>query len=48
MKIKNILIILCFITGFNTAFANDGWLNILNEGGNNKGIICTQAIQNAI
>ena len=34
---KNILIILCFITTFNTAFANDGWLNILNEGGNNKG-----------
>lgn len=48
MKIKNILIILCFITGLNTAFANDGWLNILNEGGNNKGIKCTQAIQNAV
>jgi polygalacturonase len=48
MKIKNILIILCFITGLNTTFANDGWLNILNEGGNNKGIKCTQAIQNAI
>ncbi|MCD0466955.1 glycoside hydrolase family 28 protein [Flavobacterium sp. ENC] len=44
---KNILIILCFIT-FNAAFANDGWLNILNEGGNNKGIICTDAIQKAI
>lgn len=45
---KNILIILFFITGFNTAFANDGWLNILNEGGNNKGIKCTGDIQNAI
>jgi len=49
MKIKNILLILCFITTFQTVFsANDGWLNILNEGGNNKGIICTQAIQGAI
>ena len=48
MKIKNIIIILFFITGLNTAFANDGWLNILNEGGNNKGIKCTEAIQNAI
>ncbi len=48
MKIKNIIIILCFITGLNTAFANDGWYNILNEGGNNKGIKCTQAIQKAI
>jgi len=48
INMKNILIILCFITTFNTAFANDGWLNILNEGGNNKGIKCTEAIQNAI
>jgi polygalacturonase len=48
MRIKSIIILLCFITGFNTAFANDGWLNILNEGGNNKGIKCTEAIQNAI
>ncbi|WP_264535192.1 glycoside hydrolase family 28 protein [Flavobacterium sp. N1736] len=45
---KNIIIILFFTLGFNTAFANDGWLNILNEGGNNKGIKCTEAIQNAI
>ncbi|WP_418262449.1 glycoside hydrolase family 28 protein [Flavobacterium faecale] len=48
MKIKNIILILCFITGINAAFANDGWLNILNEGGNNKGVICTKAIQGAI
>lgn len=27
---------------------NEGWINILNEGGNNKGILCTQAIQKAI
>ncbi len=27
---------------------NQGWINILDEGGNNKGIICTSAIQNAI
>lgn len=47
MKIKNILFIFCFITSL-TAFANDGWYNILNEGGNNKGQKCTQAIQNAI
>lgn len=49
MKIKSIIILLCFLTGFNTAFAsNDGWLNILNEGGNNKGVKCTEAIQKAI
>ena len=48
MKIKSILIIFCFITTFNTAFAKDGWINILNEGGNNKGILCTKAIQKAI
>lgn len=48
MKIKFLLIILCSLTGFNTVFANDGWLNILTEGGNNKGIKCTLAIQNAI
>ncbi|GAA3783970.1 glycoside hydrolase family 28 protein [Flavobacterium ginsengiterrae] len=44
---KYILIIFCFITSLAT-FANDGWINILKEGGNNKGIKCTQAIQNAI
>ena len=48
MKIKNIILTIFIITGFQTAFANDGWLNILNEGGNNKGIKCTEAIQNAI
>ncbi len=48
MKIKSILFILCFITTFNTAFANEGWINILNSGGNNKGILCTTAIQKAI
>ena len=48
MKIKNIIIILCFITGLNSAFAQDGWINILNEGGNNKGKLCTTAIQKAI
>lgn len=48
MKIKNIVIILCFITGLNTAFANDGWYNILNEGANNKGIKCTESIQKTI
>ncbi len=48
MKIKHIILLLCFITGLNTAFANDGWLNILDEGGNNKGIKCTEAIQGAI
>src|SRR5215217_4318926 len=48
MKIKNIILLLCFITGFNTAFANDGWINILKVGGNNKGVKCTEAIQKAI
>jgi polygalacturonase len=48
INMKKIFIILCFITGIYNAFANDGWLNILNEGGNNKGIKCTEAIQNAI
>lgn len=49
MKIKHIILLLCFITGFNTAFAsNEGWINILNAGGNNKGILCTTAIQKAI
>ncbi|MFD1604547.1 glycoside hydrolase family 28 protein [Flavobacterium artemisiae] len=47
MKIKNILLILCFITSL-TAFANDGWYNILNEGGNNKGQKCTDVIQKII
>jgi polygalacturonase len=45
MKIKHIILLLCF----NTAFAkNDGWINILDAGGNNKGILCTTAIQKAI
>ena len=49
MKIKYLIVFICFMTAFNSAFAgNDGWLNILNEGGNNKGIKCTEAIQNAI
>lgn len=45
---KKILFILCFITGLQSTFANDGWLNIIKEGGNNKGILCTSAIQGAI
>ncbi|WP_140485518.1 glycoside hydrolase family 28 protein [Flavobacterium sp. GSA192] len=49
MKIKHILLLLCLIAGFNSAFAkNEGWINILNAGGNNKGILCTKAIQGAI
>ena len=48
MKIKSLLIVLCLFTGFNFAFAKEGWINILNEGGNNKGILCTKAIQKAI
>ncbi|MBD0725166.1 polygalacturonase [Flavobacterium sp. L1I52] len=49
MKIKNIILLLCFLIGFNHLNAkNDGWINILNEGGNNKGILCTQAIQKSI
>lgn len=48
MKIKGLLIALFFLSGFQGVFANDGWLNILNEGGNNKGIKCTDAIQKAI
>ncbi len=48
MRIKSLLIVLCLFTGFNFAFAKEGWINILNEGGNNKGILCTKAIQKAI
>lgn len=51
MKIKQIYLIIffCCIAGLNTVFAaNDGWINILNEGGNNKGVKCTEAIQKAI
>jgi polygalacturonase len=51
MSFKNriILSFVCFIAGFSTAFSNnDGWVNILNEGANNKGIKCTDAIQKTI
>ena len=49
---KNISIFLIsfFISAFSTLKANNnsGWINILEAGGNNKGELCTQAIQNAI
>ncbi|MFV0564723.1 MAG: glycoside hydrolase family 28 protein [Flavobacteriaceae bacterium] len=41
----SITIITAFIS---VCRANDGWLNILNHGGNNKGVLCTEAIQYAI
>jgi polygalacturonase len=47
-KLKLVLL-LTFITAFSPVTANAGcWLNVLEEGGNNKGILCTEAIQKAI
>ena len=49
MRKIGILLFLALFTAFsNHANANNGWLNILNEGGNNKGELCTKAIQGAI
>ncbi|MEN3323126.1 glycoside hydrolase family 28 protein [Mariniflexile soesokkakense] len=49
MKKTCLLVFLSVLTSFvSISSATNGWLNILNEGGNNKGILCTQAIQKAI
>ncbi|WNH09454.1 glycoside hydrolase family 28 protein [Thalassobellus suaedae] len=52
MNFKNIYIVFftCLVTAFSTLQANttSGWINILEAGGNNKGELCTEAIQNAI
>lgn len=46
---KYIVLSLVFLLALTTANAkNEGWINILNAGGNNKGILCTAAIQKAI
>ena len=46
---KYLLLSFVLITTLATAKSkNEGWINILNEGGNNKGILCTQAIQKAV
>lgn len=51
MRIRKIslVVVLLFVTSFTSIYASsNGWLNILEEGGNNKGELCTEAIQNAI
>lgn len=48
---KKVFLVLCMslITGFTSVIsATNGWINILEEGGNNKGELCTEAIQKAI
>lgn len=46
---KYIVFCLVFISTLAVAKSkNEGWINILNEGGNNKGNLCTKAIQKAI
>lgn len=48
---KKIYLILCIsvLTSFvSLSSATNGWLNILNEDGNNHGELCTEAIQKAI
>ncbi|MGY5355646.1 glycoside hydrolase family 28 protein [Wenyingzhuangia sp. IMCC45467] len=47
MKRIGIIILLTLCTALN-ASANNGWINILEAGGNNKGELCTNAIQGAI
>ena len=46
-------IIFIFFIGLTSACASvssttNGWLNVLEHGGNNKGELCTEAIQGAI
>jgi polygalacturonase len=49
MKKICLLVCLSVLTSFvSVSSATNGWLNILDEGGNNKGILCTEAIQGAI
>ncbi|MFI1745644.1 glycoside hydrolase family 28 protein [Thalassobellus sediminis] len=48
MNLKKASLILIFIVSFSSVYATNGWLNILEEGGNNKGELCTEAIQGAI
>lgn len=48
---KKLFLVICIsvLTAFvSVSSAANGWLNILKEGGNNKGILCTEAIQKAI
>lgn len=48
---KKLFLVICIsvLTAFvSVSSAANGWLNILDEGGNNKGILCTEAIQKAI
>ncbi|MBA0882133.1 glycoside hydrolase family 28 protein [Flavobacterium undicola] len=46
---KYLVLSLIFLLALTTANAkNEGWINILDAGGNNKGILCTTAIQKAI
>ena len=48
---KKLFLVICIsvLTAFvSVSSAANGWLNILKEGGNNKGVLCTEAIQKAI
>lgn len=44
---KKLVLILCVFVS-TMGWANNGWFNILEHGGNNKGELCTEAIQGAI
>ncbi|WP_308990991.1 glycoside hydrolase family 28 protein [Mariniflexile litorale] len=49
MKKVFLVIFVSVLTSFiSVSSATNGWLNILEEGGNNKGELCTEAIQKAI
>lgn len=48
MNLKKTSLILVFIVSITSVYATNGWFNILEEGGNNTGQLCTTAIQGAI
>ncbi|WP_435138333.1 glycoside hydrolase family 28 protein [Formosa sp. A9] len=42
------LVLICCVLVSTVGWANNGWFNILEHGGNNKGELCTEAIQGVI